>query len=142
MELHLSVVVLVVVVLCQTIPSGCFWSPVAVRLNKLVESIFANGNLKDYVDSAVAEQFPRLKQFRQLNFNKNVYINKTTSHTTVTLSLVSTTVVSTSQFCARFVGNVAGGCRRRRRRDANQEMQLMLQPSKVNNRLNIVTNKI
>jgi len=138
MKLHLSVVILVVVVLCQTIPSGCFWPPVAVRLNKLVGSILANGKLNDYVDSA-----PRLKQFRQFNFNRNVYINKTTSHSTVTLSLISTTVVSTSQFCARFVGNVAGGCRRRRRsRDANQEMQLMLQPAKVNKRLNIVINKV
>lgn len=146
MKIQSLIIILSVVVLYQTIPSGCYWPrlPTVTRLNQFIKSIFAeNGKLKRL---AVADGAPgELKhpQFRQINFNNNVFINKTTSQTTVTLSLISTTVVSTSQFCAQFVNNVFGGCRRRRELvldenqviDANQEMEmLMLQPSTVNYR--------
>jgi hypothetical protein len=68
------------------------------------------------------------QQQRQLSYSKNVYINKTTSHTTVTVSLISTTTVSTSQFCAKFIGNVGGGCRRSSRQLLLDSRNIIHQP--------------
>ena len=126
---------------CQSIPSGyCFYWPAAgrglvnggaggIRVDPFLKSIHLFNDLTmmtrvapyysttttiSAIDRHQQQQQQRQRQ-RQLSYSKNVYINKTTSHTTVTVSLISTTTVSTSQFCARFVGVVGGGCRRRRR---------------------------
>lgn len=130
------------------IPDRLLLSPATVSLsgkvNKFFKSILLrlDGFKKDSQRQLIAAsssvmvdhqedrllQQQRQQQLRQLSYNKNVYINKTTSHTTVTVSLISTTTVSTSQFCARFVGNVGGGCRRRRRQLLLDSSNIIYQP--------------
>ena len=135
------VTILAAVMLYQVNPSGCYWPGLSVdKLNQFVKSIFVTDKIKELGKQVSAVRVPvdrRLKQLRQLSFSKIVYVNKTVSHSTVTLNLISTTTVSTSQFCARFVGNVAGGCRRRREiypgeimESINKEIAL-LHPTKV-----------
>lgn len=137
------VIILLVVVLYQTNLSNCYWisfpSAAVGKLEQVIKSIFVSSKIKDLRDDvgpatlAQAADDDRLtKKLRQFNFNKNVYVNKTTSQSTLTITVVSTTVVSTSQFCARFVNNVFGGCRRRR--ELINEKIALLQPSKVANR--------
>jgi len=136
------VVILLVVVLYQTNLSNCYWisfpSAAVGKLNQVIKSIFVSSKLKELRDDvgpttlAQAADDGLTKKLRQFNFNKNVYVNKTTSQSTLTITVVSTTVVSTSQFCAHFVNNVFGGCRRRR--ELINEKIALLQPSKVVNR--------
>ena len=135
-----SVVLLVVSVLYQTNLGNCYWTrlPAVVKLNQVIKSIFASSKLNEMGPTAAASVLDDAndeKKHRQLSFSKNVYVNKTTSQSTLTVTVVSTTVVSTSQFCARFINNVFGGCRRRRQLlNANEAMALQLEPTKVVNR--------
>ena len=143
MKVYSILAIVFVAVLYQTNPSGCYWPgglPVG-RLNQFIKSIFVTDKFKELgkqMSASVRVPVDRkIKQLRQLSFSKIVYVNKTVSHSTVTLNLISTTTVSTSQFCARFVGNVAGGCRLRREiypgeimESINKEIAL-LQPTKV-----------
>ena len=135
------VTILAAVMLYQVNPSGCSWPGLSAgKLNQFVKSVFVTDKIKELGKQVSAVRVPvdrRLKQLRQFNFNDNVYVNKTVSLSTVTLSIVSTTTVSTSQFCAKFIGNVFGGCRRRREiypgeimESINNEIAL-LQPTKV-----------
>jgi hypothetical protein len=136
------VIILLVVVLYQTNLSNCYWisfpSAAVGKLNQVIKSIFVSSKLKELRDDvgpttlAQAADDGLTKKLRQFNFNKNVYVNKTTSQSTLTITVVSTTVVSTRQFCAHFVNNVFGGCRRRR--ELINEKIALLQPSKVVNR--------
>ena len=136
-----SVVLLVVSVLYQTNLGNCYWIrlPAVEKLNQVIKSIFASSKLNEIGPTAAASVLDDAdddqKKQRQLSFSKNVYVNKTTSQSTLTVTVVSTTVVSTSQFCARFINNVFGGCRRRRQiLNADEEMALPLEPSRVVNR--------
>lgn len=134
----MKVLPLVVIILLVFISNqiNCYWIslPAAVKLNQVIRSIFNSRkiNAGDTGPAAVADDDDE-KKLRQFSFSKNVYVNKTTSQSILTVTLISTTVVSTSQFCAHFVNNVFGGCRRRRELlNGNEDViALNLQPSKI-----------
>ena len=138
MKVYSILAIVFVAVLYQTNPSDCYWPGLPVdKLNQFIKSIFVTDKFKELgkqMSASVRVPVDRkIKQLRQLSFSKNVYVNKTVSHFTVTSSLISTLTVSTSQFCARFVGNVFGGCRRRREIYAADEIM-----ESINNEISMI----
>ena len=124
MKINSSIVIVLAsaLLIINTHLSDCFFPAKLRSLNKLSErinSIIATDRLKDVKQSLVSSFKTPLLDY-SLDKLRLFYIKKfsikASLRSTITVSSVSTTVISTALYCARFQNNgVTGACSRRKK---------------------------